>query len=191
MIIHDFIKLTYSNMGYLPGYPYYLISDDEMFNAFTKEDGVFNDYYPCPCNGDCANCLNQCPVDGEGHQIHPNIAEAYQQLKDYMFNMIAKYQSGDIDAIPDWIYSYMLFSCIAYQSSELDVDYLNTLLGLDITKGEPEFTLATARGCYNISSAWLKKQPNRTTNRPPSMFGEPHVVKSLRLDQANILTEGN
>ena len=51
MFIHDFIKIMYTDMGYLPNYPYYLISDEEMFDAFLRDDqGFFNDYYPCPAD---------------------------------------------------------------------------------------------------------------------------------------------
>ena len=33
------------------------------------------------------------------------------------------------------------------------------------------------------------KQISKPDRRPPTIFGEPHVVKSLRLDQANVLLE--
>ena len=45
MFIHDTIKIMYVNMGYLPNFPFYLISDSEMIEAFRKEDGFFNEYY--------------------------------------------------------------------------------------------------------------------------------------------------
>ena len=34
--IHDIIKIKYSKLGYLPSYPYNLISDKEMFQAFIN-----------------------------------------------------------------------------------------------------------------------------------------------------------
>ena len=166
MFVHDSIKLMYIDMGYLPGYPHYLISDSEMFNAFLKEEGFFNDYYPCPSD---------------------DLLEAYNALRDYIVDTINQYQSGEIDSLPNWIYSYMLGSSIAYQSDELDLYYLNDMLGIDTSKGLPEFTETTAKGCFKVSTAWLQKQPTRINRRPPTMFGEPHVIKSLRLDQANIL----
>ena len=45
--VHTLIKIKYINEGYLMNYPYRLISDEEMFNAFTKEEGYFNYTYPC------------------------------------------------------------------------------------------------------------------------------------------------
>src|SRR5574343_441788 len=34
MFIHDIIKMEYVRQGYLPNFPYHLISDQEMFDAF-------------------------------------------------------------------------------------------------------------------------------------------------------------
>lgn len=187
MFVHDYIKLMYTNIGYLPGYPYYLISDDEMFNAFTKVGGFFDAYYPCPCSGECP-CDILCP--GYTDPTQTKLVDAYNTLRKYINDTISEYQEGKLDSLPDWIYSYMIGSCIGIQSEENDLYYLNDLLKLSTTKGEPEFTVATAIACYNVSSAWLKKQPTRVNKRPPTLFGEPHVIKSLRLDQANILMEG-
>lgn len=166
MFIHDSIKLLYANLGYLPGSPYYLISDSEMFDAFIGESGFFDDYYYCPCD---------------------DLAEAHQELRQYILDTITKYQSAEMTTLPDWIYSYMLGNCIAFESDPLDLYYLNDLIGVDTTKGFPEFTEETAHECFRISSEWLKKQPTSENRRPATMFGEPHVIKSLRLDQANIL----
>jgi len=194
MFIHDCIKIQYSTMGYLPGYPYYLISDAEMFDAFMREDGFFNDWYPCPCSGDCP-CESVCPGYAEREEYPddpskwktPLLQEAYNTLRQYISDTIDSYQANEIASIPDWIYSYMIGSCITYQSDELDLYYLNDLLGADTAKGAPEFTTSSALACLAVSSAWLNKQPTKLNRRPPTMFGEPHVIKSLRLDQANIL----
>ena len=34
--IHNNIKIKYVNLGYLPNWPYHLISDEEMFDAFMS-----------------------------------------------------------------------------------------------------------------------------------------------------------
>ena len=61
-LLHDIIKIKYTRLGYLPNYPYHLISDEEMFNAFIDLDSesasgsgspsteayFFEDYYPNP-----------------------------------------------------------------------------------------------------------------------------------------------
>lgn len=182
MFIHDSIKRLYSNMGYLPGYPYYMISDDEMFDAFLREDGFFNDNYPCPY----AEPYPNTPFPPEEGPV-PTMYDEYIKLRDYIATTIGQYQSGELETIPDWIYSYMLGNCIGIRSDIADLYYLNDLFRKDTTKGVPEFDETTATECFKVSYAWLKKQPTQTSQRPPSMFGELHVVKSLRLDQANIL----
>ena len=45
------------------------------------------------------------------------------------------------------------------------------------------FTRQVARRCYHISKDWLKKLPaSQKEHRSPTMFGELHVLKSLRLE---------
>ena len=189
--IHDSIKLVYSDMGYLPGYPYYLISDDEMFEAFIKEGGFFDDYYPCPYS----EPYPESPITYEDptkdredpeRYYHVSMYDEYVKLRQYIVDTIRSYQAKEIDTIPNWIYSYMLGNPIGIQSEDLDLYYLNDLLGFD-SKQYPEFTEATATSCFNVSYAWIKKQPTKDRKRPVTMFGEPHVIKSLRLDQANIM----
>lgn len=167
MFIHDVIKRMYVNMGYLPGYPYYLISDEEMFDAFTREDGFFNDFYPCPSE---------------------SLQEAYTSLRQYIVDQISDYMQGTLESLPDWIYSYMIMQPTTFQSEQDDITYLSELAGLESPLGAPEFTEETAETCYEISTKWIQKQPSKHAHRPPTMFGETHVIKSLRLDQSNILT---
>lgn len=166
MFIHDTIKRLYSNMGYLPGYPYYLISDAEMFDAFLKEGGFFNDFYPCPSS---------------------ELQGPYNLLREYIVEKITQFRSGILDTLPSWIYSYMIMRPITFDSSEDDVAYLTDLAGLQTELGAPEFNAEVAAKCYEISTKWIQKQPSKYSHRPPTMFGETHVTKCLRLDQANIL----
>ena len=167
MFIHDVIKIRYVNMGYLPGYPYDLISDKEMFDAFLREDGFFNDFYPCPAS---------------------DLQSDYDALKEYIVNSINKYLE-DGTTIPDWVYSYMIMRPITFDSDEPDIAYLCELANIESPKAESEFTDEVARMCLNVSKKWIQKLPAKNSDRPPTMFGETHVTKSLRLDQANILTD--
>lgn len=173
MFIHNIIKIRYNLIGYLPGHPFHLISDKEMFDAFLNEDGVFNTYYPCP---------------------DPELRNAYDALRQYIVQRIDAFLSNNIE-IPDWIYSYMLMEPVSYQSDEQDIAYLAEMANVSMAGLIAEFTPALAFACYDISKRWLQKQPaGKVENRPPTMFGETHVIKSLRLDQANILvdnTEGS
>lgn len=166
MFTHDIIKILYTNLGYLPGYPFWLIDDSEMFNAFVKEEGVFEEFYPCPSQ---------------------DLSEQYGLLKENIFGFIVEYQQSGKE-IPDWVYSYMLLQPITYQSSLQDIEYLFSLNNMDVEDQEAQFNEDIAKSCYQVSVDWMKKQPWKYKDRVPTMFGEAHVVKSLRLEQANILT---
>lgn len=168
MFTHYLIKLNFIDIGFLPNYPYRLISDSEMFEAFTKTGGFFETYYPCP--------------SGE-------LSEEYTTLKNYIFERIEKFQNEEIEVLPDWIYSYMLMRPITFDSPEPDIAYLYDLLNLDSATVLTEFNEEAAKRCYQVSEEWLKKLPSRYGDRPPTMFGETHVTKSRRLAQANILVE--
>lgn len=165
MFIHDIVKIMYINIGYLPNYPYELISDEEMFNAFTKDDGFFADYYPCPAE---------------------DMQEEYDILKDAIFSAVSMHLT-DNEEIPAWVYSYMILRPITYESDEFDISYLYELTNINPPSTYAEFSPELARECLRISTEWIKKLPSRYGDRPPTMFGETHVTKSLRLDQANIL----
>lgn len=170
MHIHDIIKIMYVNIGFLPDYPYHLISDDEMFDAFLKEGGFFATYYPCP-----------------GREFE----KAYDELFNYIEDSILAYKEDNTNAIPDWVYSYMIMRPITYQSSIEDIDYLCEMCNISFSNGLPVFNEDVARVCYDISVKWLQKTPSKANNRPPTMFGETHVTKSLRLIQANILLDSD
>lgn len=169
MFIHDYIKIKYTTEGYLENNPPYLISDKEMFNAFIQEDGsgFFADYYPCP---------------------GPEFNSAYVELKSYIVDKIQKFLNDGTE-IPDWIYSYMIMRPITYQSDELNIYYLYELAGMKSLTSLAEFTPELADLCYQVSVDWIKRLPSRYADRPPTMFGETHVTKSLRLNQANVLID--
>lgn len=170
MLIHDYIKITYTELGYLPNYPPYLISDEEMIEAFWKEDGgYFNDMYPCPCE---------------------DLEEPYNKLKEAIWLRLEAYLKAPEEVqIPAWIYQYMILRAITYGSEEEDIAYLYDLLGLNSKANLCEFTPEIARGCYRTSLEWMKKRPSQFRDRPATVFGETHVTKCLRLKQANIFIE--
>ena len=166
MFIHDIIKIYYVNEGYLPNYPYHLTTDKEMFDAFIRDDGYFANTYPCPTE---------------------ELQDAYDTLREYIASRIDSFLNEQVE-VPAWIYSYMIGAVVGPESSKSDLGDLYTLTGLEATTGEPEFTADLATECYAISSGWLKKQISASAQRPATMFGEPHVFKSLRLAQADIVS---
>jgi len=166
MFLHDIIKVDYVNQGYLPNYPYHLITDKEMFDAFLSDDGYFADNYPC---------------------LDDSLSEQYAAFRQDIVSRINDYLENST-AIPSWIYSYMLGASISVNSDVRDLRDLYTLTGLEYTSAVPEFTAELSAECYAISSAWLKKQTAADAQRTPTLFGEPHVIKSLRLSGVDILS---
>ena len=83
----------------------------------------------------------------------------------------------------------MIMCPVTFDSKEIDIEYLNDMANVEQESGVPQFTSETAKACYEISKKWLQKLPTKHAHRPPAVFGETHVIKSLRLDQSDILLE--
>lgn len=173
-LLHDAIKIELVREGYLPNYPYHLISDEEMFHAFLNDSGndMFHYYYPC---------------------IDSNLEDEYNMLIQSIQYHVGQHLSDSSFVIPDWVYSYMQKSAIGPNSSIADKHDMFVMLGLDNI--EDEFTPKICAACYDISSSWIRKLPDVTTvkynghtisTRPPTIFGELHVLKCLRLLHADI-----
>ena len=194
MLVHDIIKIKYVNLGYITkNYPYHLISDEEMFNAFIDvgtgftsslidpETRFFDMYYPNPFNpGDKYSRTNSA---GEVIEVI-DIYEEYNKLKDYISKSIKEYLSyvGTPDEashpLPNWIYTYMLGEVVYNQSEYLDIQ--DTLALLGCSNIDNEFNKQACATCYATSLKYISTL--KTGLRPPTVFGEPHVIKQLRLE---------
>lgn len=173
-LIHDIVKMQFVRYGYLPNHPYHMISDSEMCDAFlsrstnaddTNLSGYFVDTYPCPSL---------------------DLKQPYDLLIDNIVLHINRLKSSNSDqyVLPDWIYSYMLGVVVGPNSNLSDIHDLLVLLNLDNV--DDIFTSAAANACYEISRKWLQKPSNDDAVRCATMFGEPHVIKSLRVSQSGI-----
>lgn len=159
--IHDIIKIKYSDDGYLPNYPYHMISDKEMIDAFMhNETNYFDDHYAC----DVAE-----------------LQDAYTTLKDDIEYHLSKYLETDSKhEIPSWVYSYMIGSSICEESPQEDKHELLASLNLDNTYDV--ITDEALSSIYQVSKKYLAKLPqDKLDHRHPTMFGEPHVLRSLRM----------
>ena len=219
-LVHDIIKIKYTRLGYLPNYPYHLISDEEMFNAFidlsdSGESGsnddtterYFTDYYPNPFLDE-----DIIYTDTSGNNI--SLCSEYIRLKRYIITTINNYLSHlgtpeqDEYTIPDWIYSYMLGEVVYNTPGQPDdfeyKDIYDTLLLLidnvvidgnriideagddDLSRLlhdnhiNNEFNRLDCARCYIESTKYISTLT--TGVRPPTVFGEPHVIKQLRLE---------
>ena len=173
-LIHDCIKIQYIREGYLPNWPYHLISDEEMCDAFLEQtedgcSGYFVDNYPL---------------------VADTLITEYNTLVTAIFEELTKLKnSTDSDYIlPNWIYSYMLGNVVSVNSDILDIHDLLVLLQVDNI--DDIFTPLASELCFKISKSWLSKlSGDDIEDRPPTCFGEPHVIKSLRLAVATELPD--
>lgn len=164
LFIHQVLKIQYVRLGYLPNYPYHLISDVELFNSFLnidKQEGYFFDTYPL---------------------LYPSLSEEYNALMSDINYHITCYLQDDSYVLPNWVYSYMLGIVIGPKSNIRDIHDMLVLMHIDNLNDI--FTLTAAKTCYDISKAWIKKlSPSLQSHRSPTIFGEPIVLKSLRLTE--------
>lgn len=185
MIVEDVIKIRLTSEGYLMEYPYHMISRAEMFDAFIDTsccklipdgDGYVEDKVEYISKRDTSKYFDaNYPL----LSTLPEIVSAYSNLVDCICYHILMCKLNPQDYImPDWIYSYMLGSTISVNSSIQDIHDMLTLMGIDNL--DDEFLADAEIKCYQISSRWVSKF---NISRPPTIFGEPHVIKSLRLSE--------
>ena len=149
--VHEIIKITYVREGYLPNYPYHLISDEEMINAFIYNDiNYFDSNYPC---------------------LYESLQDKYTELKNFILNIVAEYiKAPRTYIIPDWVYSYMLGAVIGPYSDLLDRHDLLVLMDMDNIADV--YTEQAQAHTYAISTAWIQKLPLEY-RRPATIFGNP------------------
>ena len=194
MLVHDIIKIKYVQFGYIiKNYPYHLISDEEMFNAFIDlgeefasnlvDPNVrfFDMNYPNPF--ELEDFIYQ-KKDINGNVVEEiSLSQEYLKLKNYIKLKIIEYltyygtSESDKHLIPNWIYTYMLGEVIYQKSEYLDIEDLLELLKCDNLANE--FTRKACIECYRISLGYTSALSDE--QRPPTVFGEPHIIKSLRL----------
>lgn len=168
-LIHDVVKIKYTDEGYLPYYPYHLISDSEMIDAFIfNESNFFDDTYYC-----------------NFEEVKPE----YKTLKSYICEVCNKYKSDNTVQIPDWVYSYMIGSVVGPESSQKDVHDLLVLMNMDNLYDE--FNTSIHKSISDISRRALgysriNRNGTADDGRPVTVFGEPHIIKYLRLDKVSV-----
>lgn len=168
---YDVIKIQLVDAGYITkNYPYHLLSTAEMCDGFLSESepgqltGYFADFYPC--------------VDEE-------LREPYDELVKAIQWHLNEAKTDDEYLLPDWVQSYMLGVVVGPKSDVRDRHDLFVSLGCD--NMDDIFGTVQAGRCYEVSSKWVARYglnyqaPDGTMLRPATMFGEPHVLKSLRL----------
>ena len=188
--IHDNIKITYVEEGYLPNWPYHLISDEEMMNAFfsagREGDKLVLD----------SNCFfaNKYPLlddnDTEMSSHYQDLLEALNYFKGVFLSSISS--SGEGCELPNWVYSYMLGTVISVDSDVLDIHDLLVALGKDNI--DDIFTKCASSACYEVSSKWVSKQTYfksighmvYVTGKFNYCSSEEEIKSLLRLNSLNV-----
>lgn len=243
MLIHNLIKMKLIDNGYLPNYPYHLISDEEMINAFLGKKSVSDDPEN-PRYELVGYFIDKYPALSSPTTLgSTSVSMSYDNLVLTIYCILQLYliykADNKIYEIPDWVYSYMLGSVISVDSDKKDIHDLIYPLGVDNI--DDDFDYAAEDACNKESIKWLKssnqvatetlsnyfyyenpdtheesgilcdtwfqdgkdqptelsyvytseyslfgsetaKKPvNAIYLRPPTIFGEPHVIKSIRL----------
>lgn len=204
---HDTIKIKFIHEGYLPDYPYHMISDDEMCDAFIRlPEALQEDITPnffqstSESTGDSIDWF-EAYLDSEDTMYfkdhYPMIDEVikteYKELVNRIFYEVQQFKNNVSDdrVLPDWIYSYMYGEAIGPSSDTLDIHDMISSTAMGVDNLYDEYNLPCAIQCYKISEAWLKRLvvPKGEIRRPPTIFGEPHVLKSIRLFEEALMPE--
>ena len=193
MMIHDIIKINYVKLGYIKkNYPYHLISDEEMFNAFIdlgtgftsslidEKARFFNNYYPNPFAKEDYTYEKK---DSKGEVVAEiSLSSEYSKLKQYIVdtinNYLARQGTPTETVLPDWIYTYMLGEVVYQRSEYLDIQ--DTLDLLECSNLDNIFTREACIKCYLVSINYTASLAAGI--RPATVFGEPHVIKYLRME---------
>lgn len=171
MELHDIIKIRYVREGYLPNYPYHMISDDEMFEAFIPSDpqlsGYFGYWYAAPDNAELIGYYNTL-------------------LQSIQYHIAMKKADPDYE-IPAFVYTYMFGAAVGPRSDSKYIHDIITPLGagnIDDSYTEQAMFAVYAESRYfldrvqkDITAEWNGLTVHL---RPPTIYGEPHVAKSIR-----------
>ena len=180
-LLHDVIKITYVREGYLPNYPPHLLSDEEMCEAFLsypKNSKLTDDQL-------WSQFKSQTKVTWFQDRyplIDPSLESEYRDLVMSIRYYIDAFldSNDDARALPDWVYSYMLGTAIS-DSSDIE-DIHDFLVLMDTDNINDDYDLRSAQACLGFSRRWLARLPeSEREHRVPTMFGEPHVVKCVRV----------
>lgn len=172
MLSYDVAKIQLIEAGYLMNYPYHMISDAEMCDAFLKSDGT-----------------------GAFYTLYPKLDDAlttpYDTLVSSILYHFDQLKTNESYVLPNWVMSYLLGSVVSVDSDSRDIADLAVGLHVNLDD-DNDFNGDLSKACYVASQLWIQKagaqqtvQHNGQTVylRPPTIFGEPHVIKYIRLTQ--------
>lgn len=209
MLAKDNIKIKYSQEGYLPNYPPHLISDEEMFEAFlTSEYAYFYDNYPLKTANLSDNDKELLEISYSNliNAFRYFIARHVSSIESWRIDIpdwVYSYMLGEVvtdtsiqadrhyllvglntDNIEDEITPKSQLACYHMSkryTNKLDrafkEDNISHLISVfdysDQIIIQKEFE---KWGVEVKANGWIDK-------RPPTMFGESHIIKLIRLNE--------
>lgn len=216
MYIHDIIKIRYSDDGYLIDYPYHMISDKEMLSAFYDNEGAgfFADNFPCLSQSiDFIRSYNLLVLtiltyillykNGERDTI-PDWVYSYMLGSTISVNsdkldihdlsvQLNTVTDGDTftQACSEACLAESKNVCNGFIYSNMNINSFSAATIADMKNIKLAYNTDTVEDLYSDTVITLYDLCRNVTistvfDRPPTMFGEPHVLKSLRLQQITI-----
>ena len=203
MLSKDNIKIKYSEEGYLPNFPPHLISDEEMCQAFlTNEFSYFYDNYPLltdTLSDSYQELLNAIryhivrlvsKVEGFQRDL-PNWVYSYmlgQVINDNSDQQDRHYFLVGInrDNIEDIMTPEAQVQCYEFSSK-----WVNKLDKSVKVENINKVFSSLPKESQDIASKELEKWEvefsgsGEIVTRPPTMFGEPHVIKLIRINEVS------
>lgn len=163
MLVHDLIKIKLVRAGYLPNYPYHLISDKEMCEAFISANSVDTSNLTYNRSRDIWEHIKLTNLTGSFFDEYPLLDESLKPEYDtltqcilyHICNLIFSNSSESSYVLPDWVYSYMLGKVISINSSIADIHDLIYPLGIDNI--DDLFTSDASYKCLEVSKDWVNK----------------------------------
>ena len=201
MFIHDVLKMRYAYDGYLENFPYHMLSDKEMIFAFMGKDdtGFFYDNYPRLIETETAFLRYNSLRLTIGYHLAMYLVDADRQyiipdwVYSYMLGSTISVNSDNLDIHDLCVQLGVHESVDTFTSacSQACLDVSTSCLGANASIDYidiPEKYKADMEDVLKQMSLyeWYHSPivGEKICKRPPTMFGEPHVLKALRLRQA-------
>lgn len=186
--IHDIIKIKYTDLGYLPDYPYHLLSDSEMCDAFLpkaipddvelKDFNEFVDDISCYFYDNYYIHLteDENAEDNDMLRIFGYYKTLTQNLKYWLDK--CKANLNDSYTMPNWVYQYMNGTVLGEDRNVNDMHQF--LVDIDDDNLDDEYNESIYQQCYNLSYKCLSRIKD-LDHRSPSIFVDPTILRYVRL----------
>lgn len=160
-LVHDIIKIKYVDEGYLPYYPYHMISDNEMCDAFLRLEqdknrwGIPEGPYYYRGNFFLMYPLLDIQLNTERDDASDNYA--YSNLVKAIHYHISRFKerASNRETLPDWVLTYMLGTVISVSNQPIEIH--DVIVPLECDNEDDNFEGTQSVACYKTSKDWIRK----------------------------------